>query len=129
MSGERTAQVRRFQDSLPVAGLGYRFHHVGIPTTERREGEHYLADLKVWMSGFDSSPYGVEWLRFEADAPQPLLVQTVPHIAFEVDDLDAALEGTTVIFPPFKPFDGVRSAMIEDQGAPVELMEFRRERA
>jgi hypothetical protein len=46
-------------------------------------------------------------------------------VAFEVDDLDAALEGQEVIHPPGSPSDGVRAAMILVDGAPVELIWFR----
>lgn len=56
----------------------------------------------------------------------PDLVKTVPHLAFEVDDLDAALEGKDVLLAPGVPSDGVRAAMIIHDGAPVELIAFRR---
>jgi hypothetical protein len=48
----------------------------------------------------------------------------VPHLAFEVDDLESALAGRRIISPISSPCEGVRVAMIEDDGAPVELMEF-----
>ena len=38
-------------------------------------------------------PFHIEWMRFEAESPMPDLVQRVPHVAFEVADLAAALEG------------------------------------
>ena len=78
----------------------------------------------MYVSGFSSSPYGIEWMRFEAGCPLPDIIQTVPHIAFEVDDLDVALQGCEVIFPPGSPSEGVRAAMIIDDGAPVELITF-----
>lgn len=43
-----------------------RYHHIGIPTDEPREGERYDQDLKFYSSGYESSPYGIEWMRFEA---------------------------------------------------------------
>jgi len=48
----------------------------------------------------------------------------VPHIAFEVDDLDAAIQGETLLAEISSPSEGVRVAMILDDGAPVELIEF-----
>jgi hypothetical protein len=122
--GTGMIHTRKFQEPLPAARLGFRYHHIGIPTKTPRPGEHYIPGIKTWASGFETSLYGVEWLRFEADSPVPLLVQSVPHVAFEVDDLDAAVAGKEVIFPPFTPFAGVRSAMILDNGAPVEMLEF-----
>jgi hypothetical protein len=109
-----------------VAGRGWKFHHLGIPTDTPRPGERYLEHLKIYVSGFETSPYGIEWMRFDPDCPIPKLVRTVPHLAFEVDDLDAALEGEDVLSPPGSPSTGVRAAMIIHDGAPVELIEFRR---
>jgi hypothetical protein len=78
----------------------------------------------MYVSGFPESPYGIEWMRFEADSPIPELVRTVPHIAFEVNDIDQALLGKDVLSPPSVPSAGVRAAMIVDNGCPVELIEF-----
>jgi len=76
------------------------------------------------VSGYETSPFGIEWMRFEPDCPLPELVKTVPHVAFEVDDLDAALVGQEVLIPPNKPSEGVRVAFIVHDGAPVEFLEF-----
>jgi hypothetical protein len=107
-----------------VAGRGWRYHHLGIPTSVPRPGERYLAQFKLYVSGFTTSPYGIEWMRFEPDSPVPELIQTVPHVAFAVDDLDAELVGKEVVSPPGSPSMGVRAAMIMHNGAPVELIEF-----
>ena len=103
-----------------------KYHHLGIPTTEVRPGERYLAHLKFRVSGREQSPYGIEWMRFDADCPMPELVKKVPHVAFEVDDLDAELCGKQVLIAPNSPSPGVRVAFIVHDGAPVELLEFGR---
>ena len=100
-----------------------RYHHIGIPTTVPRDGEQYLADYKVHVSGFESSPYKVEWMRFDPDCPLPDLVKTVPHVAFVVDDLGAAIAGRDVLIPPNSPSPGVTVAFIVDNGAPIEFLE------
>jgi hypothetical protein len=112
-----------------IAEQGWRYHHLGIPTTMPRPGEQYLKHLKIHVSGFDTSPYGIEWMRFEADCPITDVVKTIPHIAFEVDDLDRELEGKTLIGPVSSPMEGVRVAMIIDNGAPIELLQFTRHKA
>jgi hypothetical protein len=99
---------------------------MGIPATEPRPGEIYLADLKMHVSGFETSPYGVEWMRFDPDSPVSDLVRTVPHIAFEVDDLARALAGKELLAEPSSPSPGVTAAMILHNGMPVELIEFDR---
>jgi hypothetical protein len=101
-----------------------RYHHMGVPTTERREGETYLERFGMYTSGFDTSPYGVEWLRFEPRCPLPELVKTVPHVAFVVDDLEAAVAGKEILIPPNSPSSGVTVAFIVDDGAPIEFLQF-----
>ena len=100
-----------------------KYHHLGIPTTEKRPGERHLPHLKMYVSGYEESPYNIEWMRFEPDNELPELVKTVPHVAFEVDDLDAAIAGKKVIIQPTSPSAGLRIAFIEDNGAPVEFLE------
>jgi hypothetical protein len=33
----------------------------------------------------------IQWMRFDEDAPYPDSVKSLPHVAFEVDDLARAL--------------------------------------
>lgn len=122
---ETAPRLRRDDEPPPaVAAWGWRYHHLGIPTSETRPGEHHLEEHGMYVSGFAESPYGVEWMRFDDGSPVSELVKTVPHIAFEVDDLDRALEGKTLIGEPSSPSTGVRVAMILHNGMPVELIEF-----
>jgi hypothetical protein len=118
--------VKREDHEPPCATerWGWRYHHTGIPTAEARPGERYLAQFKMYVSGFPESPYGIEWMRFEVDSPIPEVVRTLPHVAFEVDDIDEALKGKRVISAPGVPSSGVRAAMILDNGCPIELIEF-----
>jgi len=126
-SKDRLARRRRdHEPPAAVAERGWRYHHLGVPTRTPRAGERHLAHLKIYVSGFDTSPYGIEWMRFEAGCQVSELVRTVPHLAFEVDDLDKALEGKELLSPPSSPSEGVRVAMIVHDGAPVELLEFRK---
>jgi len=108
----------------PVIAMGWRYHHLGIPYETPRPGETHHKHLKVFVMGFESSPYGIEWMRFEPDCPVPDILRKVPHIAFEVDDLDKALKGKEVLLKPGKPSLGVRTAMIVHDGALIELIEF-----
>ena len=107
-----------------IAKYGWRFHHIGVPTDTPRPEEQYLEKLKMYVSGFQTSPYGIEWMRFQQDSPISELIKTVPHVAFEVEDLNAALEGKQLIGNVTYPSEGVKVAMIVDNGAPIELLEF-----
>ena len=48
----------------------------------------------------------------------------MPHIAFVVDDLAAALEGREILIEPNSPSEGVTVAFIIDNGAPVEFLQY-----
>lgn len=78
----------------------------------------------MFVSGFESSAFGVEWMRFDPDSPLPDLVKAVPHVAFTVDDLDAAIVGHEILIPPNSPSPGVRVAFIVENGAPIEFLEY-----
>ena len=103
---------------------GLRFHHIGIPTDVPHVGEQYLPQHKVYICGYVTSPYGIEWMRFEPGSSVPELVRRVPHVAFEVDDLNAAIEGKDVLIQPNSPSQGVTVAFIVDNGAPIEFLQF-----
>ncbi len=62
-------------------------------------------------------------MRFEEDSPLPEIVKTIPHLAFEVNDLDEALKNFKVIIESNSPSEGYRVAFIEENGVPVELLE------
>jgi hypothetical protein len=77
----------------------------------------------MYVSGYESSPYGIEWMRFEPECSLPELVKLVPHVAFEVDDLEVALQGQQVLIEPNSPSPGIRVAFIVSDGAPVEFLQ------
>jgi hypothetical protein len=103
---------------------GYRYHHIGIPTQEPVPGEVHIPHLKMHAFGFEESRFGVEWIRFDEDNELPELVKTVPHVAFVVEDLAAALEGEKVLIAANSPMPGITVAFIEHNGAPVEFLQF-----
>ena len=112
---------------LAVEKWGWKYHHLGIPTNRIMPGEKYLPQFKLYVSGFSTSPFGVEWMRFEDDSPIHPLIKTISHIAFTVDDLEKELRtrGLKIITEPNQPAEGITVAMIEHNGAPIELIEFR----
>ncbi|MBX7258659.1 MAG: hypothetical protein K1Y02_20020 [Candidatus Hydrogenedentes bacterium] len=102
-----------------------QFHHFGVPTNVKSDGETYIDGAKVYVTNPEAHPYRVEFLRFDADSPMPKDVCSQPHAAFIVPSLDKALEGQNVIIPPFDATDKLRCAFIKDGAAIIELMENR----
>jgi len=99
------------------------YHHLGIPTKEKRDGEVYLKNFKMYVSGYETSPYKIEWMRFEDDSPINELVKNIPHVAFEVDDLEEAIKGKEILIAPNSPSKGITVAFIVDNGAPIEFIQ------
>jgi environmental stress-induced protein Ves len=115
------------QSDLIVAGIRMvhlSYHHIGIPTLEPKEGEAYLASHKIYHSGFETSKYGIEWMRYEEGCTMPEIVRTIPHVAFEVNDIYEAVKGKKVLIEPNSPSEGVIVALIEENGAPVEMLQY-----
>jgi hypothetical protein len=100
-----------------------QYLHFGVPTTQEKNWSGYIADLGVHVTDPSADPYGIEWLKFDANSPMHELIQTRSHAAFAVDDLEAAIVGKTVILPPFSPMPGFRIAFIDNDGAVIELAE------
>jgi hypothetical protein len=99
------------------------FHHIGIPTDRPQQNETHLGEAGLFITDAQASPNRIEWLRFEAHSPMPDLLKTLPHIAYEVDDLESEMKGAEVLLEPFSPLEGVTVAFIIEEGAPIELMQ------
>lgn len=120
-------RIARWLRGAAAYGQGFvKFDHIGIPTSGSFEGEIELPQLKMTVSDHLNNPFGIQWQRYWDDAPYPDLVKSVPHVAFEVEDLVAALVGQRVVIEPNSPSIGLTVAFIEVNGAPVELMQIDR---
>lgn len=117
---------KRHEADLPLATeeWGWKYHHTGIPVKEPIPGEKYITHLKFYVKGFDTSPFGIELMRFEDDCPLDVLIKTKPHVAFVVPDLMETIQNFELIGEPNSPMNGLKIAMIKHKGIPIELMEF-----
>ena len=101
------------------------FSHIGLPTTEPKQGEVFVAATRVWVTNFAQHPYHVEWLRFEPDSPVTGPVREQPHVAYRVRSIEQAARGMRVLLESFQALENVRVGFYEtDDGAVVEFMEY-----
>ena len=114
--------------SSKIAHTHKKYHHLGVPTIERFEGEIDIPHLKMTVSDHKNSVFGIQRMRFWPDAPYPELVKTTPHIAFEVENLEESVKGKKIIIQSNSPSKGLTVAFIEVDGVPVELMEYQNEK-
>jgi len=101
-----------------------QFHHIGLPTDKPQPGEYFVEDTRVWVTDPRKHPYRVEFLRFEPDSPVTGPVRDLPHVAYRVDDLEAALAGEEVLIEPFEPSPNFTVAFVVKDGAVIEYMKF-----
>lgn len=102
-----------------------RFDHIGLITEDAKPGERWVEATRVWVTSPREHPYNVEWLRFEPDTPVTGPLRNEPHVAYRVDDVQAAIEGLDVLAEPFDVGNGfltVAFAIVD--GAVVEFMQY-----
>ena len=102
-----------------------KLDHIGIPTKVVQANENYMEGAKVFVTDYANSENKIEWLRFESGSEFPELIQSTAHIAYQVEDLQSEMEGKTVLIEPFSPKDGLTIAFVEEEGAPIELMQIK----
>jgi hypothetical protein len=103
-----------------------KFNHVGIPTTIPQEDEIYVSGMKLFLTDFSKSDNKIEFLRFEADSQMPEILKTHAHIAYEVPNLESAMDGKKIVLEPFQGGEGLICAFIEEEGIAIELMCFNK---
>ena len=118
----------RHESEFPLATekWGWKFHHIGIPVKEPIQGERYIPHLKLYVKGFDTSPFGIEYMRFEENAPFDELIKKVPHLAFVVPNIEEAIKDFEILNEINSPMKACKVAMIKHNGSPIELMEFKK---
>jgi len=106
------------------------FDHVGIVTAEPQPGESWVEFSKVWVTNPRLHPQRIEYIRpFEVPRVDPAQVGLwklwhLPHVAYRVDDLKAALQVEELIFGPFDPGGFGEVAFILKDGVVIEYLQY-----
>lgn len=108
---------------MKINGVACVFHHMGIPTTEKKPRERFSQRFGMYTSDSDCKTLRIQWHRFEPNSPLHFLIRTVPHVAFKVEDLDRAVVGSNLLLGPYEPVANFRAAIIEDANQPIELVQ------
>lgn len=102
--------------------MPFTFHHIGIPTTVPQEGERYSERFRMYTSGGER-PLRIQYHRFDEGSPLHKLIQTLPHVAFKVDDLQQAIVGEEVLLGPYTPIKNFHVAIVKRPGILLEFIE------
>jgi hypothetical protein len=107
------------------------FDHIGVVTYEPQPGESWVAFSEVWVTNPRLHPQRIEYIRPKQEPrvdPSDVglwKLWNLPHVAYRVDDLAAAIAGEEVIFGPFEPGDFANVAFVHKDGAVVEYLEYK----
>ncbi|MGV3345248.1 hypothetical protein ACGVWS_05690 [Enterobacteriaceae bacterium LUAb1] len=102
--------------------VNYVFHHFGIPLQDGKTEGIFSAKAGMYTTD-NPGKFRIQWHRFTENSPLHPLLKTVPHVAFKVDNLQEAIDGEELILGPYEPIDDYFVAVINDAGAPVELIQ------
>lgn len=108
---------------MRINGVECSFHHLGIPTTEVQEGERYSPLFDMYTTDGKCELMRVQWHRFGPASSLHPIIQSQPHVAFKVDNLERAIDGMRLLLGPYEPIENYRVAMIDDRGQPIELIQ------
>ncbi|MBA7668516.1 hypothetical protein ES703_76628 [subsurface metagenome] len=101
------------------------FDHIGLITDEKKSGENFVEDTRVWVTNPKEHPFNIEWLRYEPDTPVTGPLRERPHVSYRVKSIKEASRGLKVLLKPFIVGEFVRVGFYEYRdGAVIELMEY-----
>ncbi len=75
-----------------------KYMHTGMIVGEKLPEMTFVEPLKVWITDASQDPYAIEFLYFEPDSPMAAAIQECPHVAYQVEDIDAAMAGKSVLW-------------------------------
>ncbi|MBM3199157.1 MAG: hypothetical protein FJZ58_07905 [Chlamydiae bacterium] len=66
-----------------------------------------VGGFKCYFTPFEANKWHIQWHRFPEEHGLSEWITKVPHIAFQVDDLDREIEGAKILFGPYSPCQGI----------------------
>lgn len=99
--------------------------HIGIPTTQKKEGEVYKEGAEIYVTDPAQSPFAIEYVRFLPGTIFPEAMHYDVHVAAKVDSIDKYIElGDEIIVPKTDNGDSYL-CFIKKDGAIIELIEMK----
>lgn len=100
--------------------------HIGVPTTEVKENETYMKDMKVYVTSPDDHDFKYEYLRFDEDSWMPEEIQKQVHVAIQVDSIAEYLKKVDrILVEPLMASDTMQICFAMKDGVVLELVEMK----
>ncbi len=101
-----------------------KYRNMVIPTIIQKKGERYIKFFDVYLTNVELGQYGIAWMRCGDSCTLPKLLRKIPHIVFEVENVEEAIKNKEVLIKPFYPSHGGEKAVfIVENGVPVGFVE------
>jgi hypothetical protein len=98
------------------------FHHFGVYVTEDVPGTEWIPVNDIFLNNPNNHPQRVEWI-FHPEGSYEEGTVFEPHIAYTVNDLDAAIAGKDIVIPPQEMGGFCRAAFTYEDGIQVEYIQ------
>lgn len=104
------------------------FHHIGKPVPleniEKNKDTKYSPLFDMYSLDMKNDlAIPIEFHAFGKNSSLDVRIQKETHVAFKVNDIEAALQGKETVMPLYQPFAGYRCAMVIINGQLIELIE------
>jgi hypothetical protein len=108
--------------------LQITFHHIGKPvpleSIQGNKDTKYSPLFDMYsLDMINDLSIPIELHAFGENSSLDARIRKEPHVAFKVNDIEAALRGKEIVMPLYQPFAGYRCAMIVINGQLIELIE------
>lgn len=106
-----------------------QFDHIGIPVNEPQPTEFWVPESKCWVTNPRTHPQRIEYLRFESmpelePGSAEWKLWNMPHLAYRVENLEAAIAGDELVLGPFQPGPFATVAFVHKNGLIVEYLDY-----
>ncbi|MFI3226235.1 MAG: hypothetical protein R3Y09_02385 [Clostridia bacterium] len=99
--------------------------HIGLPTTQEKEGEFHAEGAGIYVTAPELSPFAIEYVRFLPGSIFPEEMHYDVHVAAKVDSIEKYVElADSVIVPKMDNGDCYLCFVKKDQ-AIIELIEMK----
>lgn len=104
------------------------FHHFGVHVFEDVPGTEWIPVNDIFLNNPNNHPQKVEWILHKPGTYEEGAVFE-PHIAYIVNDLDAAIAGKEIVIAPFEMGGFCMAAFTREDGIQVEYIQLHPGRA
>ena len=104
------------------------FHHFGVHVFEDVPGTNWIPVGDIFLNNPSEHPQKVEWIYHKPGTYEEGTVFE-PHIAYTVNDLDAAIAGKDIVIEPHAMGGFCRAAFTSEDGIQVEYIQLHPGRA